>query len=70
MGYKIAFFTKHFTERGTDKTTYDYADFNEKILKNKSIIICFSDLVYKKKGINVNNENIKKNILKDLLYLR
>ena len=30
--YKVAFFIKHFTERGTEKSTFDYADFNETIL--------------------------------------
>ena len=65
MKYKIAFFAKHFTERGTDKTTYDYADFNESILKNESIIICFSDLILQKKGLAKNNEKVKKNIKKD-----
>ena len=60
MKYKIAFFAKHFTERGTDKTTYDYADFNESILKNESIIICFSDLILQKKGLAKNNDKVKK----------
>jgi len=36
---KIAFFVKHFNERGTEVATYDYADYNEKILGNESIII-------------------------------
>ena len=37
MEYRVAFFTKHFCERGTEKTTYDYADFNEIILGNKNL---------------------------------
>ena len=36
MNKKVAFIIKHFTERGTERTTYDYADFNEKILGNQS----------------------------------
>jgi hypothetical protein len=39
----IAFFVRHFTERGTEVAIYDYAHHNEKILGNKSIIICFSE---------------------------
>jgi hypothetical protein len=38
----IGFFVRHFTERGTEVAIYDYADFNEKILGNRSLIICFS----------------------------
>lgn len=43
MQYRVAFFPQHFCERGTEKTTYDFADFNEKILGNYSIIICFTE---------------------------
>ena len=42
MKKNIAFFVRHFLERGTERTTFDYADFNEKILLNKSLIICFT----------------------------
>jgi len=38
----IAFFVRHFTERGTEVAIYDYADYNEKLLNNKSFIICFT----------------------------
>ena len=38
----VGFFVRHFTERGTEVSVYDYADKNEKLLKNKSIIICFT----------------------------
>tara|TARA_B100000886_G_scaffold219394_2_gene152336 strand:- start:8364 stop:9509 length:1146 start_codon:yes stop_codon:yes gene_type:complete len=38
----VAFFVRHFTERGTEVSTYNYALHNEKILKNKSIIIAFN----------------------------
>lgn len=49
MNKKVAFFCKHFGERGTEKTTYDYADFNEKILGNVSYIICFNESVIREK---------------------
>ena len=39
----IAFFIRHFTERGTEVSIYDYADYNESILNNKSFIICFTE---------------------------
>ena len=39
----IAFFVRHFTERGTEVAIYDYAKYNEEILGNKSYIICFTD---------------------------
>jgi hypothetical protein len=38
----IGFFVRHFTERGTEVSVYDYAEYNEKILNNKSYIICFT----------------------------
>ena len=38
----VAFFVRHFSERGTEVAVYDYAHNNEAILKNKSIIICFT----------------------------
>jgi hypothetical protein len=38
----IGFFVRHFTERGTEVSTYDYAKYNEEILNNKSYIICFT----------------------------
>ena len=38
----IAFFVRHFTERGTEVAIYDYAHHNEKVLNNKSYIICFT----------------------------
>lgn len=39
----IAFFVRHFTERGTEVAIYDYARYNEEILKNKSYIVCFTE---------------------------
>jgi hypothetical protein len=38
----VGFFVRHFTERGTEVATYDYAKYNEDILGNKSYIICFT----------------------------
>lgn len=38
----VAFFVRHFTERGTEVSTYNYAHYNEKILNNKSIIIAYN----------------------------
>jgi hypothetical protein len=38
----IAFFVRHFTERGTEVAIYDYAKYNEEILKGKSYIVCFT----------------------------
>ncbi len=38
----VAFFVRHFTERGTEVAVYDYAKYNEEILGNKSYIICFT----------------------------
>jgi hypothetical protein len=48
----IAFFVRHFTERGTEVAIYDYAYYNEEILGNKSIIFCFS--LNKMKELNFN----------------
>ena len=36
---KIAFYSPHLCLRGTEITMYDFADYNEKILGNESIII-------------------------------
>ena len=38
----VGFFIRHFTERGTEVSVYDYATYNEDILHNKSLIICFT----------------------------
>ena len=46
----ICFFVSNFTERGTEIAIYDYAHYNEEVLRNKSYIICFSDNL--KKRIN------------------
>tara|TARA_Y100001968_G_scaffold329844_1_gene380151 strand:+ start:2095 stop:3264 length:1170 start_codon:yes stop_codon:yes gene_type:complete len=60
MSYNVAFFSKHFSERGTEKATFDYADYNEKILGNKSYIICFNESSIRKYGFNTTNEVVKK----------
>lgn len=39
----VGFFIRHFTERGTEVSIYDYAKYNEEILNNKSFIICFTE---------------------------
>ena len=46
----VAFFVRHFTERGTEVAVYDYANHNELILKNKSYIICFTESAQRKIG--------------------
>lgn len=38
----VAFFVRHFTERGTEVAIYDYAKYNEDILHNHSFIVCFT----------------------------
>ena len=41
---KVAFYSPHLSERGTEVAMYDYAYYNEKILGNESIILhCPSD---------------------------
>ena len=57
---KVAFFCKHFGERGTERTTFDYADFNEKILGNISYIICFNESVIKDKKYISSKDFVKK----------
>jgi hypothetical protein len=46
----IAFFVRHFLERGTEVASYDYANYNETILGNKSYIIAFSKEKRKEMG--------------------
>ena len=48
----IAFFVRHFTERGTEVAVYDYAKYNEEILHNKSYIICFTTQAQQKQNQN------------------
>jgi hypothetical protein len=49
---KIAFYSNHLGERGTEVAMYDYAMFNESLLNNKSIII-----------YNKNNEHNNKKVI-------
>ena len=42
MPKKVAFFIRHFLERGIELSTYNYALYNKKILGNDSIIIAFN----------------------------
>lgn len=51
---KVGFWSGHLGERGTDIAMYDYAYYNEKILKNESIIF------YPKENEYNNNDVIKK----------
>jgi hypothetical protein len=46
----IGFFVRHFGERGTEVSVYDYANYNEEILNNKSYIICFTQETQKMIG--------------------
>jgi len=46
----VAFFIRHFTERGTEVSIYDYARYNEEILNNKSYIICFTEKKQREMG--------------------
>jgi beta-1,4-mannosyl-glycoprotein beta-1,4-N-acetylglucosaminyltransferase len=39
----IIFFVRHFSERGTETSIYNYAKYNEEILKNKSYIVAFTE---------------------------
>ena len=48
MNINVGFFTRQFTERGCDNALYDYANYNELILNNKSYIICFTTETQKK----------------------
>lgn len=48
MARTVAFFCRHFTERGTEVATFNYAHFNEVILGNRSIIVHFSKATQRK----------------------
>ena len=47
----VAFFVRHFTERGTEIAIYDYAHHNELYLNNKSIVICFAETAQRNNGL-------------------
>ena len=48
---KIGFFIRHFGERGTEVSVYNYAHYNETILGNQSIIFGFTRESYKHYGL-------------------
>lgn len=48
---KIAFFIRHFGERGTEVAIYDYAHYNETLLGNESIILGFTPETYAQHGL-------------------
>ena len=52
---KVAFFVRHFDERGTGVAIYDYAHYNEVLLGNKSYIVHLSKKGVEKYGL----DNIK-----------
>lgn len=43
MTKTVAFFIRHFTERGTEVSTFAYAHYNEVLLHNRSLIVHFSE---------------------------
>jgi hypothetical protein len=40
--HTVAFFVRHFSERGTEVALYNWAHYNETLLGNRSLIVCFS----------------------------
>ncbi len=62
MHKNVAFIIKHFTERGTELATYNYAKYNESILGNSSIIVAFNKKTNQKKEkfINTSRELFSK----------
>jgi hypothetical protein len=50
MSKVVGFFIRHFGERGTEVSVYDYADCNETILNNKTIIFHFKKEKYQSLG--------------------
>jgi beta-1,4-mannosyl-glycoprotein beta-1,4-N-acetylglucosaminyltransferase len=48
----IVFFVRQFSERGTEKSIYDYAHYNETILKNHSYIVCFTEAQQERAGMS------------------
>lgn len=39
----VAFFVRHFSERGTEVSTFAYADWNERLLKNTSYVVYLTE---------------------------
>lgn len=48
----IAFFVRHFTERGTEVSIYNYAHYNETLAGNRSIIVGFDSDTCARIGVN------------------
>jgi len=62
---KIAFHLSHFSIRGSEIAVYDYAHYNEEILRNKSFIAVHSDFRNKRDylGNSIHDEQIYKKFL-------
>ncbi len=45
MYENVAFLVRNFSERGIELSVYKYALYNQEILKNKSVIICFNKTI-------------------------
>ena len=61
MTKNVAFIVNHFSERGTEVSTFNFAFYNKKILGNKSIIIAFNKDVTegKESFINTSKSNFE-----------
>ena len=59
MTHKVAFFVRHFTERGTENAIFNYAFYNESLLGNKSIIIYYNE--NPEDYVNTSREKFEKN---------
>ena len=61
MRKNVAFIINHFSERGTEVSTFNFAFYNKKILGNKSIIIAFNKAVSegKENFINTSKSNFE-----------
>jgi len=66
---KIAFFIRHFGERGTEVSVYDYAHFNETLLGNESIIVGFTPQAYARYGLTCMPDVLEKFCKRFRVYL-
>ena len=57
---KIGFFVRHFTECGTEVSLYDYADHNETLLGNESVILAFTEQAYRNYNLPFNPSVLEK----------
>ncbi len=72
MNINVAFFIRHFTERGTENSIFNYAFYNEKILKNKSIVITYNKNIREEnKKFDNSSREVFENIFKiiDINYI-